>query len=465
MTPNLKSVNQTGFIMPVLLITFFLIMMMLVAIASFALNTHRLAARETFRVNAQMAADAGMDRGISALNTNPGWTGSGGEITLLNTPRLRTTYEAVVFGTDEQDRKVLLAIGRAYAPATATVPKVTRKYALDMQAVTSGTNPAAVVTGVGGLVLRNNARVTGGDVIVNGFINIGNNAQIGTTINSVNVRVAHQTCPQPPDASYPKVCGPGQGQPITISDNGAIYGRVYANNQTDGRRMYNPGLIAGQTVTPVALPGYNRGAHPVAVTRNATDSDIRCANNATRTWPANVKIIGNVDMGNNCRIIINGHVWITGNFNTGNNGQIIVASALGTNRPVFMIDGPAGFVLGNNGRIIPNAVGTGVELRTFWSHDSSDCSPNCVNLTGAPLANSQNVVTIDLRNNGNAPNSVFMAQWSRVRVSNNGALGAVAGQSVELGNNAIINFTASVPGSDNLTQTWVNRGTIRRVFN
>lgn len=462
--PKQNPTREDGFIMPVLLMTILFIMITLTYVASFALNTHSLAARETFKVNAQLAADAGLDKGINDLNINPQWTGSGGEVTLLNTPHLRTTYETILLPGANQDHVILSVIARAYSPSTATTPRVVRQYAIDLQAVTSGTNPAAVVTGVGGLILRNNARITGGDVLVNGFINIGNNGQIGTTTNTVNVRVAHQICPQPPNASYPQVCGPGSGQPITIGNNGVIHGTVHANNQTNGSRMHNPGLIPGQTVTPTALPEYNRAAHPVAVTRNATDPDIRCANNATRTWPANVKIIGDIDMANNCRITITGHVWITGNLNTGNNGQIIVSNHLGTNRPIIMIDGATGFVFGNNGRITPNSSGTGVELRTFWSHATSGCSPNCTNLTGPGLANSQNVVTIDLQNNGNASGSVFIAQWSRVRVSNNGALGAVAGQSIELGNNAVINFTASVPGSDNLTRTWVKRGYMR-VFN
>lgn len=456
--------NQNGFIMPVLLFTVIFIMMLLTYVISFSLNTHSLASRESYKVNAQLAADAGLDVGINELNIDPNWTGSGGEIDLLDTPNLRTTYETVVLDGESDDRKILSVTARAYSPSTAATPKVTRKYELDLQAVTSGVGPSSVVTGVGGLVLSNNAKITGGDVVVNGFATVGNNSQIGTQTNPVNVRVAHQICPQPADATYPQVCGPGNGEPITIVGNGAIYGTVHATNQTTATRMFNPGLIVGQSPDPIELPVYDRSSHPVAITKNATDSDISCTNNATKTWPANVKIIGNISMANNCKINITGNVWITGNLDTGNNGEIIVANTLGTNTPVIMVDGSNGFSFGNNGKISPNSSGTGVELRTFWSHASSGCSPDCTSLTGVALANSQNEVTIDLSNNGNAANSVFLAQWSRVRVSNNGALGAVSGQSIELGNNAIINFTSSVPGSDNLTQTWVQRGYMR-VFN
>lgn len=454
--------REQGFVMPILLFTVTLIVVLIAAVAGLSLTTFNLAARERFKVNAQLTADAGLDIGINELNLDPDWTGTGGPVDLLNTGDIRTSYEVTVIPGATDEQKIISVTAKTFAPASSTDAKVTRRYELDLQAVTSGgTGPSSVVTGVGGLALSNNAKITGGDVVVNGFIDMGNNSQIGTQSNSVNVRVAHQLCPQPPDATYPQLCGGGNGQPITIGNNGKIYATVHANNQTDGSDMFNPGLIAGQPVTPTTLLQYDRSSHPVAITKNATDSDIKCPSNGTKSWPANVKIIGNVTFGNNCKITINGNVWITGNVDTGNNGEFIIADSLGTARPVMMVDGASGFVLGNNGKITPNSSGTGMEVRTFWSHSSSGCSPDCVNLTGPGLANSQNIVTINLTNNGNAANSIFMAEWSRAKVSNNGALGAISGQSIELGNNAVINFTASVPGSDNRTQTWVKRGYMR----
>jgi hypothetical protein len=332
---------------------------------------------------------------------------------------------------------------------------------LDIEAVTSGgTGPSSVVSGVGGLALNNNAKISGGDVVVNGKISMSNNSQIGLSTNPVNVRVAHQSCPQPADSTYPQLCGSGNGQPISMNNNSKIYGDVRANNQTNGSNMFSPGLTVGNTVTPATLPTFNRDSFTVATTKNATDSGIACPNNnGTVTWPANVKITGNINMGNNCTINITGNVWITGNLTTGNQGKIKVSDTLGTTRPIFMVDGSNGFTLQNNGKVVPNSSGTGIELRTFWSNSS--CSPDCPNVTGPSLANSQNVVTIDLGNNGDAQNSVFIAQWSRVRVSNNGILGAISGQSIELGNQAVINFTTSVPGSDNRITTWVKRGYMR----
>lgn len=469
-TPTPKK-EEKGFIVASILISFFMITTIAVAVLSLSVSNNQTANSESNRVNAQFAADAGLDIGIQALNANSNWAGVG-ETTLYQDTKIKTTYQVTVLNGATSDKKTLKATSRVYSPATSTTPKVTRIYNLDVQAVTSGIGMTSVVSGVGGLFLNNNARITGGDVVVNGTISMNNNAQIGLSTTDyinhpeqvVNVRVAHMNCPNPVTSAYPRVCGTGEnGQPISTSNNSKIYANVQATNQTTSTNMLNPGLIPNQTVAPATLPTYDRTTHPVSITKNATDSGIACPNNnGNITWPANVKIIGNVNMGNNCTITLSGNVWITGNLNTGNQGVIKIADSMGATRPVVMVDGSTGFTFANNGKVLPNASGTGLELRTFWSNDT--CSPSCTNVTGSALANSQNVVTIDLGNNGNAANSVFIAQWSRVRISNNGSLGAVSGQSIELSNQAVINFTTSVPGSDNLNKTWVKRGYLR-VFN
>jgi len=456
--------SSAGFVLPVFTITILLVSFMVISISSGASLNYRRAARETYNVNAQLAADAGLDEALIELTADSSWTGSGGEINLLDTANLRTTYETTVSDGASSSLKIISVVSRSYSPADSVVPDVTRRYEIDVEAVTSGTAPASVVSGVGGLVLSNNAKISGGDVLVNGRITLSNNAQIGLSTNPVNVRVAHQSCPNPPDASFPQVCGSGEnGQPITIGNNGRIYGDVRATNQTDGSQMSNPGLIAGQTFDPVPLPDYDREAHKAAVASELTAVEASCGNNGVRTWPANVKIDGDVSVGNNCRVNILGDVWITGRLNGSNNIQIVVDDSVGTNPPTFMIDGTTSsnnhFTIGNNGRIVPNSDGSGVQIIAFWS--AAACSPDCGDVTGPALANSQNQETIVLSNNGSAQNSVFYSRWSKIRVSNNGGLGAVAGQTVELGDNAVISFTAAVPGSDNLITTWVKRGYMR----
>jgi hypothetical protein len=222
--------------------------------------------------------------------------------------------------------------------------------------------------------------------------------------------------------------------------------------------------MANQTVAPYVLPDYDRASQKAAVTTTVapSSSTVSCGNNAAKTWPANLKITGDVSTGNNCTITLSGDVWITGKVTLGGNSKFVVANSLGTTRPVIMIDGQNGINFGDNNTILQNSSGTGTYVLTYWC--GSSCSPDTVSVTGTTLSASQTALTIDLSNNSSAPGSVLYARWSKVRISNNGSVGAVAGQTIELGNNAVINFTASVPGSSNLTKTWVKRGYLR-VFN
>jgi len=461
-----RRFGNYGFVLPIFLITTVLIAMIITYVMSTVALDYRLTTRELRKLNAQFAADAGLDEGLNNMNVITGWSGSGGEVSLLDTADLRTTYETTVSDGATATRKILSVTARSYSPSTATSPTITRKYKIDVEAVTSGTGPTSVVTGVGGLVLNNNSKITGGDVVVNGTVQINNNAQIGLSstplANAMNVRVAHTNCPNPANSTYPRVCASGEnGQPITIGTNGKIYADVRATNQTTGTSMYNPGLAPNQTVPPTILPDYDRSGQKAEVTQTlaATDSTISCGNNQTKTWPANVKITGNVTMGNNCTINLSGNTWITGNLTFGNNSKIVVPNSMGAITPVIMVDGSSGITISNNGRVQTNSAGTGIYFISYWS--TASCSPDCTDVTGTDLKNSQSLTLINLSNNGAAAASILYARWSRVNVSNNGEIGAVAGQSIELGTNAVINFTASVPGSDNLTTTWVKRGYMR----
>jgi hypothetical protein len=459
----------SGFILPVLLITGVAIVLMITAISTSAVANNNVAAHANYAVNAQLAADAGLDDAMNKMNTVSNWTGTGGQTTLLDdaTTNVKTTYEVVVTDGADTTHKTLTVTARTFSPRSVSTPKVTRKYDMDIQAVTSGNGPTSVSSGVGGLILDANAKISGGDVVVNGKISLSNNSQIGLSTNPVNVRVAHQSCPNPANATYPLVCGTGNGEPITIGNTAKIYGNVQAKNQVTGTNMFSPGLVACASTNcdPVTLPSFDRTGFKNTV--NASGQTMTAAAASTcsggvANWPANVKITGNVTTPNNCTVKINGNVWITGSLIPGNNSKLAVQNSLGATMPDIVIDGSGGLTLSNNATVQPNNNGTGVEFLTFWS--AASCSPDCSSVTGTDLFASQSTQTINLDNNGAAPASILYAYWSKVTVSNNGAIGAVAGQTVQLSNNAVINFTSSVPGSDNRITTWVKRGYMR-VFN
>lgn len=457
--------KDAGFILPILLITGVMIVLMIIAVSSETVVNHRIAVHNQYAIQAQMAADAGLDDAMNKMNTVANWTGTGGDITLLDSGAIKTTYSVVVTDTADTTKKTLTVTAKTFAPASAASPQVTRKYLMDIEAVTSGVGPTSVASGVGGLILNGNSKITGGDVVVDGKITMSNNAQIGLSTNPVNVRVADKVCPVPVDTTYPQVCPAGSPEPISMGSTSLIYGNVQARNQTTGTNMSNPGLVAcspSSNCDPVGLPAFDRTTFKNTITASGqtlTGPQASSCSGGVVSWPANVHITGSVTGTNNCVIKLNGNAWIDGSISLGNNQKIAVADALGATTPSVVIDGSSGIIFGNNSLITTNSTGTGAEVVTFWS--AAACSPDCTSVTGTALATSQATVTINLSNNGGAPNSILYAYWSKAKISNNGNLGAVAGQTVELGNNAVINFTSSVPGSDNRITTWVKRGYMR----
>jgi hypothetical protein len=122
-----------------------------------------------------------------------------------------------------------------------------------------------------------------------------------------------------------------------------------------------------------------------------------------------------------------------------------------------MIDG-LGTKFKNTSTIISNLSGTGVQIITYWS--DSSCSPDCANVAGADLFNSQDDPTIELDNSATAAQTIFYAKWTKVLVQNSGQIGALVGQTIELRNTGTVTFGSSAGGSSTF---WTVDG-YKRVF-
>ncbi|MEX1995256.1 MAG: hypothetical protein WD887_00560, partial [Candidatus Saccharimonadales bacterium] len=280
------------------------------------------------------------------------------------------------------------------------------------------------------------------------------------TTNPVNVSVAHQTCPNPVNATYPQLCASGEnGVPISIQNTAHIYGTVKANNQVSGTGMSDPGLTASSGVSAQALPAHDRDAQQAAVATTITGSAASCSGSQTRSWAANTKITGDVSIKNNCVVTVSGNIWITGKLEVENSAQIIVADSLGATRPDVMVDGPIGAVFKNSAKLKSNSTGTGFRILTYYSKAS--CSPECSEVTGQDLYDSRSETTINLDNSAEGPQTIFYARWTRVLISNSGQIGALVGQTVELKNSGTITFGSTVGGET--SRFWII-DTYRRVF-
>lgn len=470
-TPKLYS--QSGSALVTLIIVMPFLMLITALYMELTVGSLGLAGRDQLRTHAQFSTDAGIDFALQEINIDNAWIGtdidSNGtidEAELHNDGEVRTTYQVYVTAVDD-DNKLVTSVGRSYKPATSTTPSATVTVNVDLRAVRSG--EYSVASGVGGLLMQNSAKIIGGNVLINGGIHMQNSAQIGLSTSPVNVEVAHQNCPQPPDASYPALCASGEnGEPILIENQAHIYGTVKANNQTNGQGMDDPGLVASSGVSAQPLPPHDRTAQKNNITLTSSDNYyLSCdSNTATRTWPARLKIVGDVSIKKGCVVTLEGDVWITGRLTIENSASIrtVDGIALGgqntvnASLPTIMVDGSAGVVAQNSARLQSNADNVGMQVITYWSRAS--CSPDCSDVTGVDLNSSRNDRTILLQNSAEAPNALLYARWTQIELSNGGSIGAVVGQTVRLTNSATITFGASA-GAGNTY--WVIDG-YRRAF-
>lgn len=449
--PKLK---QEGQILVTLLIVVPSMILIVSAYLNLSASSYRSSRQDQFHTMAQLAADSGADYAIGQINQNNDYAGSS-ETTLHSDSQIRTTYTEVVTNNGSSS-KTITSTGKTYWPANAATPAASVIIKVDLRAVQQAGN--GITSGVGGLIMSNTAKIVAGNVFIGGTISLSNSAQIGLSTNSVNVNVADQACPVPPDVTYPRICNAGEaGQPIIINNTAHIYGTVKANNQVSGTAMTNPGLVASSGVDTQALPSYDRAGQKAAVTTTITGTAASCSS-GTKTWAANTKITGDVTVTIDCKVTVAGNVWITGNLTVRNSTQMIVADSLGAIRPNIMVDGEDGASFKDSAKLVSNASGTGFEIFTFWANAS--CSPDCTSLTGTNLYNSQNVATITLDNTSQGPQSIFYAYWSKVQVKNSGQLGALVGQTIELKNSGTIDF-GSTAGSGGTF--WVANG-YRRSF-
>ncbi len=449
--------NQQGNILIMLVATFPFLILMVASYLSLSTNSLNIARKDQFHSQAQLSADAAIDYGVAQLNTDPSWTGTAVDVILQNNVTSKTAFSVQVI-TNSPTSKSLVVTGKTYWPSTSATPHSTVKISADLRPVESGTY--SLVSGQGGLILSNSAKIVGGDVLINGTITMSNTAQIGLSTNFVNVDVAHQSCPVPADATYPRICNSGEnGQPISINNQAHIYGTVRANNQSSGAGMTNPGLVASSGVASQPLPVHDRAAQQAAVATTITGAAASCNGSQTRTWAANTKITGNVTVSNSCVVTVQGNVWITGNFTTSNTSQVKVADSLGATRPVIMIDGSSGAQFSQSSKLVSNASSTGFQIITFWSN--SGCSPDCATVTGSDLYNSRNQQTISLSNSAEGPQTIFYAYWSKVTVNNSGQIGALIGQTVQMSNTGTVTFGTS---SGVVSTIWVLNGYIH-IFN
>lgn len=440
------------------------------ALISATTGQYKVTRNNTYVANSLLVAEAGVEQSVKQLNTDDHFAGYTTEQQFFNnTAQGKGVFSTTITNSaSDSNAKVITSVGKVYRSDSATEPISTR--IVKVTAVGTQSQSYSVHAGPGGLIMGGAARITNSDVYVNGKIQMDGGSQIGTDSKPAKVYAANYACPTNGGSTYPSLCTTTQPIPIPDWSSVAIIGTVCATGQTQSKfpnSQYNnnqpqiragsgggSGLQIGCTAPQVSPPTYNRAAHVGAATTTKTnnDSSIDCTQysqtqNFNRTWPANLKITGNVNVGSSCNLIITGNVYITGNLTLDGAAKITVANSVGTTRPVVIVDGTIN--AGGAAQLIANSSGTGIEFISFKS--SASCSPSCANVTGNDLKTSANTTTVTIGGGTSLPGMIFNAYWGKIVIGGAGNVGSAIGQTVDMSGAGTITFGTTLSSG---SSTW-----------
>lgn len=453
--------NKRGMILVSVLIITSVLMLIGFALISSVTGQFRLASDDVYVNNALLSAEAGVEQSVDQLNQDDNFSGYPSSQTLFNDTNqgYGTFVTTIASSPDDSNAKIITSTGTIYH--YGQVKKPVSKRVVKVTVVGTSSNGYSVQSGPGGLILGGSANITNSDVYVNGTISLTGTSKIGTNAQPLKVFAGNYACPtgNNPGPTYPQVCS--GTQPISLAQSTAIYGTVCATGQTSTGPNNNikagstgQGLVPGCVAPQVSPPTYDRAAQIAAVTttKASTDPSIDCTQwqsgiGFTRTWPANLKITGNVKIGNSCDLTLSGNVYITGTLTIGGAAIIRTANSVGTTRPVVITDDTIN--AGGSGGMTANSSGTGAEFISFKS--SAPCSPSCTTVTGTNLKTSQALQTVTVGGGGNLAASMFYSYWGKISIGGSGNIGAAIGQTVDMSGAGTVTFGTGIAAG---ARTW-----------
>lgn len=467
-----QSNDQRGMVLITILVVGMIVTFVGLSLADLTISQYARTSENVYRANATLVAEAGIEETLHRLNADNSFTGFGSEQSFYDDEdRGRATYQTVV-SDGPNGEKILESTGKTYRPNSE---ELVSTRSIQVTLVGTAAPVPSVVAGAGGLILGGAAKIYNSDVHVNGTISMAGSTQIGSNAKPADVSVAYANCPtgSNPGPTYPQVCT--TGQPIYIPDwnNSSIIGTVCATNQTQSKfpeSQWNnndpqiragtsggSGLVPGCIAEVKPMPTYDRAAHisRMTTTGSMSSNTYNCNNwisgaEFKRTWPANLKLTGNVNIASACDLTITGDVYITGNFSVGGGATIRVADSLGSTVPRIVVDGTVD--LGGGGKVLENASGTSAQVISYKS--AASCSPSCTNVTGTDLKKSQEQQNVTVDGGGTFAGLAVWAYWSKVKISGSGLVGSVTGQKIDMSGAGNITFGTTLSSG---TTTWTIR--------
>lgn len=185
-TPHPRGQQNGSIIVSILLVMLFLTTVIFGLLVLSNANLTRARGR-IFLLQAQYAAESGVDAAIAHLNFgNDTYGGSGGEVQVLDNAGYISKYTTSVANGSTAKERIITATGKVYAPKTAATANFTRTIEVTAQRTSTTTTSA--------MVSRNIVDIQSGvknikavDVYVNGYINMSKNT---TNLIAENITVA-----------------------------------------------------------------------------------------------------------------------------------------------------------------------------------------------------------------------------------------------------------------------------------
>lgn len=451
----IKLSNERGSFLGAVLIIMVVLLTIGLSLSEVVVTRYGSTKQSVSVANALLTAEAGVERSIQALNTNENFSGfSSPQVFFNNETQGRSEFTSTVTTASGGSSKTITAVGKLFVSPTSTTPASTQR--IKVTIVGTESEGYSVQTGPGGLILSGSANITNSDVYVGGTIKLTGAAKIGTHSQPLNVDVANKACPTSGTGAYPQTC---TTQAIDMAWSTNIYGTVCATNQTS----YGPnpsrnilpgssgqGLVLGCVPEDVSQPSFDRAAHiaSMTATANGNSNTYTCQSwPFDRTWPAKLRLNGNVSIDGSCNVVIRGDAYISGDLNIGGASRIRVDNSVGTTRPKIVVDGK--ITVGGSGQIIANSSGTGIHFISTKSNAS--CGSACTTLTGPQLRATQTFETINVGGAVNLPGVIFQAYWGKVTLGGSGNVGSAVGQTVDLSGAGTITFGTKLSSG---SRTW-----------
>jgi len=167
--------QQGSIIVTILIVTLFLF----VIISSLASLTNVNLMRARGRISllqAQYSAESGVDAAIGIINSgNTTYSGSGGEVSVLDTTQYKSTYTVTVTAGSSDKEKIITATGKLYAPKTAATPR----YSRTIEVVAQRTSTQSTLSMMSRNIIEIDSSVKDVkaiDIHANGYINTNKNS-------------------------------------------------------------------------------------------------------------------------------------------------------------------------------------------------------------------------------------------------------------------------------------------------